>query len=198
MQVTAPTMQPPTGGRLQVRGYSCPLLVGVICKGQCSRPQEGGRPQRRRALFWSLLLLCPTCNTCILAAPKLLHRQRACLCTFTTAFNMAAHFIRTHVAALKDSCGRLHRKRSCTPVQRNAGDSLRTPGSQHQLRQPSLAQITYPGAPGCNPYAPCSHAMAGTLARLRTGREIWCFAFYHISLGPQKRSGTSHRMLRRQ
>ncbi len=40
--------------------------------------------------------------------------------------------------------------------------------------------------------------MAGTLARLRTGREIWCFAFYHISLGPQKRSGTGHRMLRRQ
>ena len=70
--------------------------------------------------------------------------------SFTTAFNMAAHFIRTHVAALAHSrapdpeearsstqafplangrlncspltCGRLHRSRSCTPVQRNAGD----------------------------------------------------------------------------
>ncbi len=195
MQVTAPTMQPPTGGRLQVRGYSCPLLVGVICKGQCSRPQEGGRPQRRRALFWSLLLLCPTCNTCILAAPKLLHRQRACLCTFTTAFNMAAHFIRTHVAALKDSCGRLHRKRSCTPVQRNAGDSLRTPGSQHQLRKPSLAQTTYPGASGSNPHPAHMRWPAPSLGLRLAG---WCDGVYHTNPCLQKRSGTSHRMLRHQ
>ncbi len=58
--------------------------------------------------------------------------------------------VRTLVATF--TCGRLHRSRSCTLVQRNAGDSLRTPGTQHQVRQPSLAQIDYPGVTGWSPH----------------------------------------------
>ncbi len=50
------------------------------------------------------------------------------------------------------ACGRLHCKRSCTPVQRNAGGSLRTPGCQQLVRQPSLAQDTNPGGTGFNPH----------------------------------------------
>ncbi len=48
--------------------------------------------------------------------------------------------------------GRLHCSRSCTPVQRNAGDSLRAPGSKQLVRQPCLAQTTYPGASGYHPH----------------------------------------------
>ena len=91
--------------------------------------------------------------------------------SFTTAFNMAAHFIRTHVAALAHSrapdpeearsstqafplangrlncspltCGRLQCSRSIALAMRNADASPRTPGSKHQVRQPSLAQTTF-------------------------------------------------------
>ena len=55
------------------------------------------------------------------------------------------------VATTLPTCGRLHCSRSCTLVQRNAGDSLRTPGIQQLVRQPSLAQTAIPGVSGFAP-----------------------------------------------
>ncbi len=57
---------------------------------------------------------------------------------------------------------------------RNAGASLRTPGTQQLVRQPGLAQDTYPDIPGCNPHpSPRSPAMASTLARPQAGGRMW-------------------------
>ncbi len=58
-----------------------------------------------------------------------------------------------HNPASTLTCGRLHRSRSCTPVQRNADASPRTPGCQHLVRPPSLAQDTYPGISGYHPHS---------------------------------------------
>ncbi len=92
-------------------------------------------------------------------------RDGCTMCThpasFITAFNNSCSFHSRPCSGLGAltypcpgkgiSCGRLHRKRSCTTVQRNAGASLRTPGTKQLVRPASLAQITYPGISGCRP-----------------------------------------------
>ncbi len=56
------------------------------------------------------------------------------------------------------TCGRLHCKRSIALAMRNLPDRARTPESQLQVRQPSLAQNTYPGISGFAPSFCCAVA----------------------------------------
>ena len=77
---------------------------------------------------------------------------------------------------------------------RNLPGRARAPGCQQLVRKPSLAQDTDPDNPGSNPHPAHMRWLAPSLG-LRLAVE--CGWIYHIRPCLRKRSGTSHRMLRR-